>query len=394
MKQLLLSFTLLLSLSCTSQGYTLDIPPDSTRTLWNIRVENAIMNGNYNAAINFLEANIPALKKDTAYAHMLDCLGNLYLLNNEWEKIYQLYNDHYFEPGDDSTLLTMSRFLRDKPRMTLDAGKGTLLKFKSSISGTPIIKVVINGKVFHFWVDSGAGMSVLTASVAKKCGVKQYAGVNATAATGNVIDIGYGLIDSLRTGNLRIKDLPCLVLSDKQLEFRLAGIKIVDIDGIIGWNVLQELSVSIDHKLKMISFDPSLGKPKPGNNLCWMSVPLLFCTDTLNTMNPFLYTFDTGANNSAVYPSFYRRTDTTGAIHKTMTLGSAGGTKKIHTLAFPRLVLMAGGQKLVMHDVSTDPSLQEGFMAPEGVLGNKELNKYILHYDLRGGVFELKYTAY
>jgi hypothetical protein len=389
MKRSSFLLSLLLLFVLPARVWSQPLPIDSFPNLLRIRVENAVMNGNYQAATRYLEEKQDLISKDTAYSDLLDALGNLYLLQQEWQKIYDLYKDHYFAPSDDSTLLTMSRYLRDKPRMKLDAGKGSAMKFKPSISGTPIISVVVNGKTYRFWVDSGAGMSVLTASVARACGIRQFSGVNATAATGLVIDIGYGLIDSLRTGSLRVSNLPCLVLGDKQLEFRLAGIKIVDIDGIIGWNLLQELDVTIDHKLKQITFGPSSGKPRPGNPLCWMGVPIVLCNDSLHT--PHYFTFDTGANNSAAYPLFAQAYDTAGTYYKSVALGSAGGTTRVRSLTYPRVVLFAGGQKLEMHNLGTDPSLSgRGLLSPDGVLGNKELGKYVLHYDLRGGVFELK----
>jgi hypothetical protein len=348
----------------------------------------AIMTGDYQQAISGLEAHIHLLKTDTAYVELQDALCNLYLLENEWEKIYQLYHDHSFAPEEDRTLYTMSGFFRTQPKVRVDAGAGSTLEFKPSISGTPVITAVLNGRKRHFWVDSGAGMTVLSASMARRCGVTRFSGVNATAATGSVLEVGYGIIDSLVMGNVRFAHLPCLVLDDRHLEFRVAGIKVIDIDGIIGWNVLQELAVTVNHQAKQITFGSSAGRVTENCTLSWMGVPLVICRDTMGT--PHLFTFDTGAAGSAAYPSFAGAYDTTGTYYEMIRLGSAGGVKEMQALVYPRVVLETGGQRLELQRLPSSPELHAGFLAPRGVLGSDQLNAYILHYDLRGGRFELR----
>src|ERR1051326_1227172 len=186
-----------------------------------MEVEGSIRNGEYDEAIKTLEPYAPVLKADTSWTDLLDCLGELYLLQNEWQKIFELYHDHIFREGEDSTLLALSRVYRSAPRLNIPAFSSQNIAFNPSISGTPVIEVTVNGKVFHFWVDTGAGMSVLTASTAKNCGVNILGkGGSAMAATGITIPTSYAMIDSLQIGKMQVQHLPCLILQNKQLEFR------------------------------------------------------------------------------------------------------------------------------------------------------------------------------
>ena len=348
-----------------------------------------IRKGEYDEAIKYLEPYAGMLKTDTSWSELLDCLGELYLLQNEWQKTYDLYHDHIFQKEEDSTLLALSRVYRSAPRLNIPAFPSQNIAFQPSISGTPVIEVKVNGKVFHFWVDTGAGMSVLTTSTAKKCGVKILGnGGNAMAATGITIPTSYAMIDSLRIGQMQVQHLPCLILQNKQLEFRLLGIRIVKIDGIIGWNLLQELSVTFRQDTHQIVFAMPGEKKNGRQDVFWMGVPLFTCTDSTGT--PLLFTFDSGANISAVYPQYFPKGDTLHAKEKKVTLGSAGGKRTIRSLTFPRIVLNAGGQKIVLKKTGTDPALSQGLLSPDGVLGINVLSKYNFHFDLRGGVFELK----
>jgi clan AA aspartic protease (TIGR02281 family) len=361
-----------------------------TREQWvKMETEGMIRKGEYDEAIKYLEPYAGMLKTDTSWSELLDCLGELYLLQNEWQKTYDLYHDHIFQKEEDSTLLALSRVYRSAPRLNIPAFPSQNIAFQPSISGTPVIEVKVNGKVFHFWVDTGAGMSVLTTSTAKKCGVKILGnGGNAMAATGITIPTSYAMIDSLRIGQMQVQHLPCLILQNKQLEFRLLGIRIVKIDGIIGWNLLQELSVTFRQDTHQIVFAMPGEKKNGRQDVFWMGVPLFTCTDSTGT--PLLFTFDSGANISAVYPQYFPKGDTLHAKEKKVTLGSAGGKRTIRSLTFPRIVLNAGGQKIVLKKTGTDPALSQGLLSPDGVLGINVLSKYNFHFDLRGGVFELK----
>ena len=69
------------------------------------------------------------------------------------------------------------------------------------------------------------------------------------AATGNIVNTIPGLIDSLSIDGLKIYNHHCMIFDSKNLEFRIQGISLLKIDGIIGWNLLQELDVEFPQKI-------------------------------------------------------------------------------------------------------------------------------------------------
>lgn len=346
-----------------------------------------VRNGNPAAAIQFLENNLSTIQSDTTLREMEDWLGAFYLLKKDWTRLIDLYKEMPAISAEDSSLLPMARFFRSYSPESISFTNGsTQLPFKHTASGTAIIEVMVNGKKFHFWVDTGAGLTTLSSAVANEAGIHWKQGSTAIAATGNVIESGFGVIDSLRIGGMNVSNHACLVLDHKQLEFKMLGIKLLKIDGIIGWNLLQELAVTIDNKQKQITFGPA-GKRTNENNFYWMNIPIVACKDSLgHDLNFFL---DTGASETAVYPSYAGKADTSKAERKNITLWSAGGKIKTSSLTYPRVAIYVSGWKMVMKSIHTNVPIEDGLFMPDGVFGNKELIKYVIHFDLQKGEFVL-----
>ena len=354
------------------------------------QAEQYIRKGQYQKAIEILESVPAGVRADSINREQNEWLENLYLLEKQWKKIIALHQ----QPGvtrEDSTVLTMARLFSRFPAERITCtGPPAPIPFKPSITKTPMISVWVQGRKYTFWVDTGAGLTVISSKVAEKCNVSMSANRDAstTAATGKKLSIGYGVIDSLRFGPVRVFNHNCLVMDHKQLEVKVAGITITKIDGIIGWNLLQELAVTIHRHPNTILFAPSEG-PATGNpNFIWMSYPLVTCTDS--TGKPLLFGIDTGASSSSLHVPILSKTDTTLAVHKNKFLGSAGGNIKITLLTFPRVVIFSQGEKIVFSNIFVTPDNLTGIFAPDGVFGWKELIRYTVSFDFRKGVFRLE----
>lgn len=380
-KYLLLT-ALLLQAFCT--GKSQDYPTIEKH------IASIIREGHYDEAIKVLEENFDRYRKDTSKVEIFNWLADLYLLKKDWKKFIALYNGHLYSPGEDTTVLNAARFFKSyQERITVKPGNDWI-KYKKSTGKTPKILMRINGKKWRFWVDTGAGLSVVSSKLAKKCHLKQYlpGKGRAISATGHAVGIRYGMIDSLNGAGLSVQNHACLVLDKKDLRFlKIIGIPLIKIDGIIGWNLLQELSVDIDFPSKKIRFNPSPAQPVRDNNFFWIGQPM---TTAISNNIPLLFFLDTGASQSGLYETIYNVADTSQVDHKQIRMASAGGAYKVNTSVFPQFRLTAGGQTLVMEDVAVEPKMSEDkIFTQHGVLGVKEMKDYILHFCLKEGVFQL-----
>jgi hypothetical protein len=355
------------------------------------QIESLIRNGKYDKAIAVLESLSPAIRSNTAFREYNEWLEDLYILKKQWYKII-LLGEEYGPASGDSTTYAMARLFCLFPNESiLFAAHPKPMPYVNSVTHTPLVEVTLQGKSYLFWVDTGAGMTVLSSTVAKRCQVPMSAERDAstTAATGKELSIGYGVIDSLRFGPVTVLHHPCLVIDSSQLVFDIPGIPRFHIDGIIGWNLLQEFSVTIRRNPETILFEPSKRKDNHKPDFFWMEVPMIACTDTLG--QPLFFFLDTGAGTSSLREPILSKIDTTKAVITSKVIGSAGGTIKLFSLNFPDFAVLSQGHKITFHNLDVQPTTQHSTMAPDGTFGWKELIGYTMHFDFWSGIWEIQH---
>jgi predicted aspartyl protease len=376
-----LSFIVFLLVSVAGFGQT---TVDSLKQ----EVKEQIRAGQYEKALYTLDGNFSVACRDTA--GLFEALINLSLFEQDWNTIIKAYKLHKCQADEDTTDLVMARFFIKHPDEKILLPQAITIPFKPSASGTPMIKVKINGKTYHFWFDTGAGMTVLSSATAEACKVKMHKSEMglAMAASGNIVNLSPAIIDTLEIGGLKVVNHPCTILSQKDLEFRILGIRVLKIDGIIGWNLLQQLDVTVNNKTREISLAPAGENKSDKNNFYWFGQPFIACTDSAAKI-PFTFFLDTGADSPGVYKAYLSRADTSKAKRKTIALGSAGGVKKMNTLIFPLIKLKAGGQQLVLKNVSQDPHNEDTLFECDGVLGINNFKGKTIHFNMKQGFFEV-----
>jgi hypothetical protein len=350
-------------------------------------VKHDIRSGHYQDAISRLESNLSYLQNDTM--GLFDALLNLYIFTKEWNPLIIASQMHTFKAGEDTSMLSIASFFANEPAERILLSGPVKIPFKRIISGSPLIEVVINGRLYRFIFDTGAGMSVLSSETAWECDIKTKQNTNgfATAATGKAVGFSPGIIDSLQIGGLKVYNHSCIVIDSKDLEFKILGIQILKIDGIIGWNLMQELDVTVDNDNKEIILDKAGELSDTPVNYFWMGLPLIICSDS--TSDSLLFFMDTGANQSGLYTPYLNNCDTTQLYKKSMMIGSAGGFKNIKSFIFPEVRLNVGGHNLVMENIGVYPELMKGLFPCMGILGFNEFKGDVLHFNIKQGFFKV-----
>lgn len=376
-RYLIIFLGVLKSLELISQPNNNDLKSEVTR--W-------IKTGEYQKAQTLLESNENSITNDTT--GLFDLIINLYLFNSDWDQIVQAYSKRNKSITEDTTVLSLARYYKSFPKETMAPSSATI-QYKPSVSGTPIVKVKLNGKTYHFWFDTGAGLSVVSSDVAKSCGIRglNHTNSSAQAATGKQVSVSPGIIDSLQIDNINIYNHPCLILDKKDLEFKILGIRVLKIDGIIGWNFIQNMDVTINDQKHSISLEKWDNSSLSGNNFFWQGQPIIQALDS--TSLPLLFFIDTGANTSGVYQHFLDKSDVSKFKRKNTMIGSAGGMRKIEAYVIPQLKIKVDNKILVLKNINSEPEPGEKLIEPDGVLGINEFKKSIIHFNIRKGYFKI-----
>lgn len=352
-------------------------------------VKDYVRAAKYDEAINVLEKNIDSVYNDTT--GLFDALVNLYFFKSEWQKIINVYQKHEVREDEDMTVLQMAEYYVKQPKEEIILKNNSFrIPFDPSMSGTPIIEVVVNGQKMNCWFDTGAGLTVLSSTMAKKCKLKVSNGdkSSASAATGKTVSTQLGIIDSLHIDELTVKNHPCLVLNKKDLEFRILGIRVLKIDAIIGWNFIQEFDVKLSNTAKTIEFARNAPEYNGISNFIWMGQPMVQGT-TMKGEKTYFF-IDTGAQTAGVYDSFVKKADVSKAKVKTIRLGSAGGSVRMKSYVFPQVNIDVAGIIISMNNVASMPN---GYTVPfvcDGVFGINEFKNSEIHFNIKQGFFFIK----
>lgn len=309
----------------------------------------------------------------------------------KWDKLVEL--DRQLPGGlDEENSMAFARAFQSVPpeRITFP-DKPVVLPTDLSISGVPIIEVTVNGRKQKFWIDTGAEMTVLASDVARKCGITEFQQDIAKLGTATeiMVESWPGVIPELKIGELTIEHHPAIVIDKKDLEVRLFKlIKLIKIDGILGWNAIMQLQLEIDYQNGLTTIQKPVTNPSPVPNFHYAGVPFLSLSDTSGT--PFYFFLDTGANRTGLYEPALGKVDTLLSSRKTALVGGAGGTQKIEHIQLPQQSFLLGRHRLNFKNIGIHGDCEYYFFHYGGVIGSDIARFGTLVLDFKNGRCELK----
>lgn len=205
------------------------------------------------------------------------------------------------------------------------------------------LPVQVNGQNEDFVFDTGANLSTITVSTAKKLGLKLIeSGVSVGTSSDIKVTSKLAVAPELRLGQAVIHNVIFLVLDDKSLFFPQLNYQI---DGIIGFPVMEGIGRVTIAKSNEVKFSASKGDAKAEPNMCFENLkPLVQATANGRKM---IFMFDSGAVNSSFYTLFFeankQRVLDSGPSQK-VKVGGAGGFKLVDAYYLKDLELTIGGK--------------------------------------------------
>jgi len=141
------------------------------------------------------------------------------------------------------------------------------LPMPPAIADLPAVCVQINGVDVELLIDTGALFTMVSESVAKKCGITK-SGVSMEAATplGNSLSTQFALIDSFMVGNCEFKNKSCIVVPDSAYD--TGDPDAPTLNGKIGWEIIKNLRWTINYKDRSVCIEASMVCDKPKNMCC------------------------------------------------------------------------------------------------------------------------------
>jgi predicted aspartyl protease len=338
----------------------------------------------YDNAIELLEQNMDVVQNDTT--GLFEALTELYIYRDNWQDILKINQNRIME--SDSTGFLLSKAFSKYPKQIISFTANDTISIETNKFNATLIDVVINGVKYKFWFDTGCPITVISSKVAKKCGVKEETSYKIEVSlTGSSSFNSPGVINSLLIGNVKLENHKCLIIDKKALQFRVLGIPLVTVNGIIGWNFFKNFDVTLNDKnktliLKLIEQDETQDK-----NFFWFVQPYVRATDDKGDSQYFIY--DTGATHTIFYDNYLHVADTTKAEKKIIEVITNSGKENIEVFSFPKVDFKIGGQQFTFKNVTTTMLGESDFLFFDiiGLFGKQEVKEKIIQFNAEQGYF-------
>jgi hypothetical protein len=201
----------------------------------------------------------------------------------------------------------LSAFERKKPYEIRYGLKNGPIRFEA-LDPFPKIGVAVNGKGSrHFIFDTGCNLTVISRSMARRCGVKPFVTIHPHTREKSknyqvdIADRTFAMLDSLNLGNHTICNVPVLILDDKKMSFRILGITLYRLDGAVGLPIMKQFKVTVDYPRKEILLE----SPGEGNRATHAQKMFLFQNQAfvyvgINQISDFNFFIDSGTPRSTM----------------------------------------------------------------------------------------------
>ena len=256
---------------------------------------------------------------------------------------------------------------RKAERWRFPEGRASIL-FERGGSPTPVVPVVVNGRPARLGLDTGAGLTVIGSELADAVGARRLgARTGARDAHGEGVQVELAVVD-LDIGGIRVERHPVIVIDSARLRFKVAGIEIAGYDGMLGWNAIAPLRVTIDNDARSIAFERSLAPLPQGNpELFWIGEP--YVRARASNGFPLTLFLDTGASRTALSASLARAAGLGAGEKKSTLVMGAGSSRRVEVTVHRDAALHVGGARLAFGELQSVEPRSTGYAVRDGVLG-------------------------
>ena len=355
--------------------------------------------GNYEQAENAFLAMSTQTTDLTVAGASQAMLATTLMQQHEWEALRDLLVTLPILSADQPIVLELAlwgkAFAGVDPQVISFPREPALLRLEVSALGTPSIRVRINGKEYEFWLDTGSTLTVLSSSVAADAGIEALGGEPLRIGTfAGSAPVRPTVLKKMEIGPIVITNSPAMIMDASLMRVRGssgAGVPWagLSIDGIIGWDIIQHLAISMDFASGTIVLQQpeNLGiRGTSAQNLVWVGKPFVQVRTTLGDTVQFV--LDTGAQSTFVNDAVVKKVRAATSIPGAHVFGIAATRGQLVRLV-PRLRLEVGGRSLLMRDLIVYSRPPSGLVESDGILGSNIGRFGTFTIDATNGVFSV-----
>lgn len=261
-----------------------------------------------------------------------------------------------------------------KPQKILFEGE-TRVPWKYDKMGLMRIPARFGLATHDFVFDTGANLSTVSVSYAKKLGIKALSGsFEVGSSTGQMVDSQVGVAESFRIGNMLLQNVVFLILPDEALSFPQYQ---YELNGIIGFPVIEQMREVRIHQNGQLTI-PQAPVYRNLHNLALNELmPMVSLPTNRGTL---VFQLDTGAKQTALFAPFFQRYQAEfeqQGIADTIRVGGAGGMVSLPVYQLDSLQFQIGDQQTTLRNLKVQTQAIDYFNAIlDGNIGQDIISQF------------------
>ncbi len=284
---------------------------------------------------------------------------------------------------------------KDVPRRSVDfPASVVIVPLTLSAAGTPVIPVQINGRLRHFWLDTGSSMSIIASDVAAECEVKALVKdtLEVATSTGRVA-ARPAAIRKLDIGGISVSSSTAMIVAAGLMEIHVGDPQspamTVKIDGIVGFDIISRMNVQVDYVKGLVRFSKPVrvSGSSSQRNFFWVGTPVVRLVT--QTGIPLHLGLDTGAQETFATERLLEKVRVHTFIGDRKRIGGVGGLKEFRGRFISEVRLALRGKTLLFQKVLVFAPSVSTFVTLDGVLGSDIGRTGVVQIDAVNGVFSI-----
>jgi hypothetical protein len=261
---------------------------------------------------------------------------------------------------------------------------------------TPIIPVRINGRDYHFWLDTGSSLTIVSSKIAAALRIAPISNdtLEMVTTTGRVKALP-AMIAKLELGEISVQNANAMIVDERLMEMRESkrGEELTNvpkkIDGIIGYDIIHRLDVEIDYEESKVRLrDPAVrGGDRSARNLFWLGVPVVRLVAADGT--PVHFGLDTGAGETFGTETLLDKLDIQPDRRDARRVGGLAGVASLQASVVHMLRLTVRDHPLFLRELVIYAPVYRTLVSLDGVLGSDASRVGVVRLDATNGVFSV-----
>ncbi len=280
--------------------------------------------------------------------------------------------------ADARQMQDIAQVLSSAPRQSVAALAPAPASVSRDKVGLPRAQVKINGRMQEAVLDTGANLSVVSLTTAKRLALRILEADSTVASSSReAVLTRIGIANALEFGGLTLKDVAFLVMDDKHLEFPVPGG--YRIDAIVGFPVFRQFKRFRFDRAQGFVPEPDLAGSAAGSAGNLRVVGSSLYVDAAIDRTPVALHLDSGGSASSLSALFAERHPgfAQGLPRSEQRVGGAGGVTVRSAVELPEMRLTLAGKDIAVSGLSLELDDATGAESTNfGVLGGDVLSRF------------------